>query len=370
MPKKHIVIDARIRQSSTGRPVEKLLEYLQKTDTPNYRFTFILNKKDPWKPTKKSHSIKKVSYKNFSMNPLSWIGYATTLYRLKADLVYFTLTPQQPFLYFKKQVTFTHDLNMLLFTRNNRTPIIVHNFKMLGYKFLLWQAHKKAAVTIAPTQYVADTINKRYLFTNRKTQLIYEASDPPLAVKATEPENKPGEFIMYTGLAFPHKNLERLVSAFCLLKEHHPNLKLVLIGKREYYSKKLEKWIAKNTQTKDVVFTGFIPDEELKWYYENTLAYVFPSMAEGFGLPALEAMVHGAPVVSTNTTCLPELCGDGAHYFNPYDVPEMAQKIDEVISSKPLRNKLVAAGYENVKKYSWGKFTRELLGVFDDVLKD
>jgi glycosyltransferase involved in cell wall biosynthesis len=173
---------------------------------------------------------------------------------------------------------------------------------------------------------------------------------------------------MYTGSAFPHKNLERLVSAFYLLKEQHPDLKLVLVGKREYHSKQLEKWIDKNTDTDSVVFTGFIPDEELKWYYQNARAYVFPSLSEGFGLPGLEAMVHGCPVVSSNASCLPEINGDAAHYFDPLDVEDIAKKIDEVISSEPLRKKLIGLGNENAKRFSWRRFATQTLDIFKQVL--
>ena len=97
---------------------------------------------------------------------------------------------------------------------------------------------------------------------------------------------------MYVGNANEYKNLERLVSAFCVLKEQHEDLKLIFVGKRKYHLKKLQKWAKKQPCFEDIIFTGFIPDEELKWYYQNARAYVFPSLSEGFGLPGLEAMVH------------------------------------------------------------------------------
>jgi glycosyltransferase involved in cell wall biosynthesis len=154
-----------------------------------------------------------------------------------------------------------------------------------------------------------------------------------------------------------------------LLREQHQDLKLVLVGKREYHSKQLQKWIKKNTHTESVIFTGFVPDEELKWYYENARAYVFPSLSEGFGLPGLEAMVHGCPVVSSDATCLPEVNGDAAHYFDPLDIQDMATKIDEVISSEPLRKKLIAKGYENAKRFSWRRMATQTLEVYKKVLQ-
>ncbi len=365
--KKHIVIDARIRRSSTGRPVAQLLEHLQEIDN-DHRYTIITQKDDDWEPTNRSFTKVTTRFKNFSFNPLNQILYSWQLHKLRADLVHFTLTPQQPLFYFKKQTTFTHDLQMFNFERRERLPKLLHKIRMQGYRLLMWQAHKKATHIIVPTEFVNDDVCKRYLFVNRKITTVLEASEPPLPGKARAPENAPEEFIMYTGSAFPHKNLERLISAFCVLKEHHPDLKLVLVGKREYHSKKLEKWAKTQPCFDDLIFTGFIPDQELKWYYQNARAYVFASLSEGFGLPGLEAMVHGCPVVSSDFSCLPEVHGDAAHYFNPEDIQDMAHKIDEVISSEPLRKKLTALGHENAKRFSWKKFTTQTLEVFNNIL--
>lgn len=369
MKKKHIVIDARIRPASTGRPVTRLLEHLQEIDK-EHRYTVLLKPDDDWKPKSKNFNTQSVRFPIFSFSPLSQILYSRQLYKLKADLVYFTLTPQQPVFYFGKQITFTHDLGMLKFARAGRLPEILHKIRMRGYRMLLWSAHRRATRVIVPTQYVADDVNKYHLFTNRKTEVFLEASEPPLPGKAKTPKSPPKEFIMYTGSAFPHKNLERLISAFCLLREHHPSLKLVLVGKREYYSNKLEQWSKKLDCHDAVIFTGFIPDSELKWYYQHARAYVFPSLNEGFGLPGLEAMVHECPVVSSDATCLPEVHGKGATYFDPHDIHEMARKIDELISNESLRKKMIAKGLLNSKRFSWRKFSSQHLELFKSLLRD
>lgn len=366
---KHIVIDARIRTASTGRPVARLLEHLQDIDS-EHRYSILVSKKDDWQPRAKNFTAVPCRFSMFSFNPLNQVLYAWQLYRLKPDLTYFMMTPQSPVFFFGKQLTFTHDLTMFKFVRAGKLPKWLHWLRMKGYKFLMWQAHRKAAHVITPTEFVSDDVSKRYLFVNRKISFIHEASEPPLPGKATEPEKPPAKFIMYTGSAFPHKNLERLISAFCLLKEQHEDLKLVLVGKREYHSKALQRWAKKQPCYEDIIFTGFIPDEELKWYYENARAYVFPSLSEGFGLPGLEAMVHGCPVVSSNYSCLPEVHGDAAHYFNPEDIQDIATKIDEVISSEPLRKKLIAKGYENVKRFSWKTFASQHLSRFQSLLGD
>ncbi len=365
--KKHIIIDARIRGASTGRPIARLLEHLQDIDQ-KHRYTIILQKGDDWTSKAKNFSVIHTRFPNFSFNLLNQVLYAWQLYKLKADLVHFTLTPQQPMLYFGTQTTFTHDLSMLKFVRAGRLPPWLHKVRMRGYRLLLWSAHRHAKQVIVPTQYVADAVNKYHLFTNRKTTVALEASDPPLPGTATAPADMPQNFILYVGSAFPHKNLERLISAFALLKEQHPDLKLVLVGKRELHSKQLQRWSKKIDHHEDVIFTGFVSDQELKWYYQNARAYVFASLSEGFGLPGLEAMAHGCPVVSSNATCLPEVHGDAALSFDPEDIHEMAQKIDEVISNETLRKKLIEKGYENTKRFSWRKFAQTNLSVFEEVL--
>lgn len=366
---KHIVIDARIRRASTGRPVDRLLEHLQTLHT-DYRFTVLLEPNDPWISNLKNFSTATFPYKQFSFNPIKQLTAARQLYKLKPDLVHFTLSGQQPVLYFGKQITFTHDLTMFKYARPGRRPAWLHWFRMMGYRFIMWQGHRKALRIIVPTEYVRDAVAKYYLFTNRKITVTLEASEPPIADKAVAPDFAPEKFIFYVGSSFPHKNLDRLIEAFELLKETHPDLKLILAGKREWHAKKLRKWAKNKPHFHDIIFAGFVSEAELKWLYQNALAYVFPSLSEGFGLPGLEAMVHGCPVASSNATCLPEVHGDAAEYFDPEDITDMAVAIDKVISSKPLREKLIAAGYAQSKKFSWKRMAEQTLEVYRQVLDD
>ncbi len=367
MKPKHIVIDARIRRASTGRPIDRLLEYLQALDTKNH-YTVLLEPDDPWQPKAKNFKTVSCRFSQFSFNPLNQIAFSWQLYRLKPDLVHFTMTGQQPLFYFGRQVTMTHDLIMFKFARKGRLPWWAHWLRMKGYKLLMWQAHRKAKVILVPTQYVRDAVAKFHLFTNRKIVITPEASEPPIPGQAEQPSYyTTSDFILYVGSSFPHKNLRRLVKAFELLKETHPTLKLFLVGKKEQHAKKLERWVNK-LNINGVVFTGFVPDSELKWLYQNAKAYVFPSLSEGFGLPGLEAMAHGCPVVSSNATCLPEVYEDAAHYFDPENVEEMAAKIAEVIDDDKLRQKLVAKGYAQTKKFSWKRMADETLEVYEAVL--
>jgi glycosyltransferase involved in cell wall biosynthesis len=307
---------------------------------------------------------------------LQQFAYAWQLYKLKPDLVHFTLTPQQPFFYFGKQITFTHDLTMLKFTRAGRLPKWLHRLRMRGYRFLLWQSHRKAKRILTPTEYVRDAIHKYHMFTSRKLTVTLEASEPPISGKPVTPEalkpyiekNPEFPFILYVGTAFPHKNLRRLVKSMEHILEKQAGIRLLLVGKQEYHSKKLEKFVQKRDYADRIIFTGYVSDAELKWLYEHAQCYVFPSLSEGFGLPGLEAMVHGCPVVSSDRTCLPEVYGDAARYFNPKDPEDIADAVLDVINNTRLRNKLIDNGHERAKQFSWKKMAQETLAVYNEIL--
>lgn len=364
---KHIVIDARIRKSSTGRYADRLLDHLQVIDSIN-RYTVLISPDDQWQPKAENFSTRVCPYQQFSFNPLEQIGFAWQLYRLRADLVHFTMT-QQPLLYFGKIVTTTHDLTMFRFTKPKDAPMLVFRLKILGYRLLFWAGHRKSKKIIVPTDFAAEDLIDYQPFTKDKIVRTYEASEPPLDSKAAKPKSVKAPFILYVGTAFPHKNLEGLIDAFEQLKQDHPELSLVLAGKREYHSNKLEVSIADRDIASSVLFTGFVSDSELKWLYQNASAYVFPSFSEGFGLPGLEAMAHSCPLVSSNATCLPEVYGAVAHYFDPGDTTDMAQKIYEVITDEKLRGQLIKRGHKQVKKYSWRRMAEETLDVYMSVLK-
>ncbi|MCA9343044.1 glycosyltransferase family 4 protein [Candidatus Saccharibacteria bacterium] len=364
----HIVIDNRIRRSSTGRYSDRLVEHLQKIDSGNH-YTILLSEGDKWKPSSKNFTALEAPFAQFSFNPLQQIRFARLLYGLKADLVHFPMN-QQPVFYFKKVVTSTLDLTMLQFTRAGKTPLPIHWIKMLGYKFLFWYSNKKSAHIITISNYVKLALANRYAFTKDKTTTTYLASE--LAFKNTSPpkkSHKPDKFVLYVGTAFPHKNLINLVKSFELVAEYNEGLNLVLVGKKEYHYEQLEKLVNKSKFSSRIIITGFVDDPVLAWYYKNAAAYVFPSLSEGFGLPGLEAMAHGCPVVSSNATCLPEVYGEAAHYFDPGDVADMAQKISEVLDDKKLRQKLVEKGHKQVNKYSWENMAKQTLEIYEKALK-
>ena len=150
--------------------------------------------------------------------------------------------------------------------------------------------------------------------------------------------------------------------------QKNPELILAIAGKKDSTTEILEKYIS-GKGYKNIIFAGFVSEGELRWMYENCAAYIFPSLSEGFGLPGLEAMVHGAPVVSSSATCLPEIYGDAAHYFDPLDTEDMVQKIEDVIANEDLRKTLIEKGKAQAAGYSWKKMAEQTLAVYEKVLK-
>ena len=366
MSAKHIVIDARIRPSSTGRYADRLLEHLQAIDHDNC-YTVLLDPKDDWRPVADNFSVMPCRYQRFTFNFLEHFTYARWLRRLKPDLVHFTQTPLEPLFYFGKRVTTTHDLTMLRFARAGRLPGWLHAIRMVGYRLTFWASHRQAAKIIVPSEFVASDLSALHGFTKPKIIVTLEAAEPPLLIKAEALAGVARPFILHVGSPLPHKNIERLIEAFEKLAADQPELRLVLAGKKEFYFNELQKQIDASPAKDRIIVPGFISDAELKWLYQNAAAYALPSLSEGFGLPGLEAMAHGCPLVSSNATCLPEVYGEAAAYFDPEDSDNMARAIDQVISDQAARQELIAKGHEQVKKYSWRRMAEQTLDIYNSL---
>lgn len=363
----HIVIDARNRPSSTGRYTLYLLEYLQKLDNVN-KYSILLQPTDEWRPSADNFNVVPCPFPQFSMNPFDEFRFSALLYSLKPDVVHFTMT-QQPLLYFGRIVTTTHDLTMLRFTRPGKRSRLLHAVRMTLYRFLFWWSHRKSQAIIVPSNYVAEDLAKLQPFTQRKITVTYESSEPPISGKATPLKGVTKPFIFHTGSPFPHKNIKRLIAAFELVHQSHPELQLVLSGKHEHYFEKLKKHIQKSPARDNIITPGWVELSELKWLYQNAAAYVLTSLSEGFGLPGLEAMAHGCPLVSSNATCLPEIYGDAALFFNPMQTEDMAHKIERVLTDKDFVKDLLTREKQQITKYSWERMAQQTLEVYKKSMK-
>lgn len=360
----HIVIDARIINSSTGTYVERLLTYLQEVDTVNqYSVIVPFKDKNYWTPTAPNFKVITADYKNYSLS--EQIGFKRFLNKLSPDLVHFCM-PQQPILYKGKHVTTFHDLTLLQTYNSDKNWFTFHLKQQVG-KFVFKKVAKSSQHIITPTEFTKNELVKFAGISPDKVTVTYEAAD--VFVDQLTPYNHPFEkFILYVGQQSDYKNIRRLGDAHQKLLSNHPDLGLILVGKKNASIISNEKYFT-NKKYRNILFTDFIPNNQRDWLYTNTAAYIFPSLMEGFGLPGLEAMGYGAPVISSSATCLPEVYGDAALYFDPLNTDDIASAINQVLSDDHLRNDLINKGRSQIKKYSWKRMAEQTYSVYKDAIK-
>ena len=332
----HIAIDARVINSGTGTYVVKLLEYLQQIDHTNTYSILVLTKdKDYWQPTNPNFNVLTIDFKNYSL--AEQIGFKTFLDDLNPDLVHFCM-PQQPILYRGKHITTIHDMTLLNTYNSDKNWFIFHAKQLVG----------------------------RWVF--NKITTIYEAAE--MHQGSLQPYKIPfAHFITYIGQQPDYKNIRRLGDAHQKLLQKYPDLGLVLVGRINAATQRNKNYF-ETKGYKNIHFTGFISDAERDWILKHSLAYVFPSLLEGFGLPPLEAMSYGTPVVSSNASCMPEILGNAALYFDPLDTDDMVAKINMVINDKSLRANLSKKGKQQVAKYSWRRMAEQTHQEYMRVIKN
>lgn len=361
----HIAIDARIINSGTGTYVAKLLEYLQQIDTINH-YTVLLREKDKdyWAPTAKNFTTLVAEFDNYSF--AEQIGFKKFLDELQPDLVHFCM-PQQPILYKGKRVTTIHDLTLLNTYNSDKNWLVFHTKQLVG-RYVFKRVARISDHIIAISENTKREYQEFSDILDNKISVIYEAAE--VSSSKLEPyKSLPfDEFIMYVGQQPDYKNIRRLMQAHQKMCETKPDLGLVLVGRMNPDTAANKAW-AEKQGFRNIHFTGFIEDAQRDWLFTKARAYVFPSLMEGFGLPPLEAMVYGTPVVSSNTSCMPEILGDAAEYFNPLDIDDIAKKTLSVINSDSLRQELISRGHRQVAKYSWKKMAQETHAIYMDVLE-
>lgn len=366
---KKIVIDARGYTTTTGRYMRKLIENLEilekgKSDR-EYVVLMFSNELEQYQPKNAQFSKLAADFSHYSLVP-EQIKLWLFLNKLRADLVHFTM-PQQPVFYRGNHITTVHDLTLLKVFPGNRNKL-VYKLKQAAGTFIFKRIANTSKQIITPSQ---STKNEYLALTKirpEKITVTLESADPVTVTPSPYSALVDKSYIMYVGQQSNYKNLRRLMQAHQALLTTHPQLRLVLVGKLGNYGKQTKAW-AEQQNFKNIVLTGYIDsDSQLAWLYQNCQAYVFPSLMEGFGLPGLEAMANGAPVVSSNTTSLPEVHGDAAHYFDPEDVQDITRAISDVITDPKLRSELIRRGTKQLKKFSWQRMAEQTLEIYKDAL--
>ena len=241
---------------------------------------------------------------------------------------------------------------------------------------------ENAARIFAVSRFTKNEIEKLFGIDSAKIEVVYNAIDSRfLAGHATDADRQllaeryqvTYPFLLYAGRISPHKNLVRIIEAFAALKadlvkrELYPDLKLIIIGDELSKHTDLRRTVVRGGVQNDVRFMGFVPIDVLRIFYDLAKVFVFPSLYEGFGLPPLEAMAHGTPVLTSNTSSIPEVVGNAAVIVNPENVFEIMRALERVLLDQTLREKMRQRGYEQVRKFSWNKSAASLLAAYEEI---
>lgn len=208
-----------------------------------------------------------------------------------------------------------------------------------------------------------------------KITVTYEAASPTFSPAPAErvaavrsAYGLPERYLLTVGTIEPRKNLIRLVQALQILRRSDPDLTLVIVGGAGWLYQDFFELLEKLEEPRSVLLSGFLPDEDLPAVMSGAEALVMPSLYEGFGLPVLEAMACGTPVVSSSASSLPELGGQAARYFDPHDAAQMASVIQTVLADQGLRHEMRRLGMAQAASFSWERTVRETLAVYQRVL--
>lgn len=265
----------------------------------------------------------------------------------------------------KNSIVTVHDLTQFLF------PEIFNRFKRLAAGVVLRNALNKAGRIIVVSESTKKDILKHCPEFESKVRVVYNgisADFKPLPedeVNAFKKSKGIADYILYVGNRKPHKNIKRLLETFSIIRNEHCDLQIIIIGDKFSDVDEVDMWKKDMGLKGDAVkeITN-VSDEELHRYYCGAKMLVHPSLYEGFGFTPLEAFACGIPAVVSNTSSLPEICGDAAGYFDPYNISDMVKKIKMVIEDKTLRRTLVERGLQRAGLFTWERCANDTLKVF------
>ncbi len=374
-----IGIDARFYGSvgkGLGRYTEKLIAHLERLDTENEYVVFLRRENfDEYRPGNPRFRKRLAHYQWYGF--AEQFGFCRMLYRERLDLMHFPHF-NVPLLYLRPFAVTIHDLILVHYPtiRNSTRPSWFYRMKFLAYRFVIASAIRRARSIITVSRFTENDLLRHYPFSRGKITVTYEATDDKCAVLGREEEERflgrlgllkndiIRPYVLYVGNAYPHKNLERLTR----WAKAFPELLFVLVGKEDYFYARLKRKVEAD-RIPNVLFAGFVPDRELGTLYRHGQAYVFPSLYEGFGLPPLEAMSYGLPVLSSDRGSLPEILGRAALFFDPEDQASFVQGLKTILGDRRLREELVRTGYGRLRYFSWDEMADRTLRIYREILR-
>jgi len=315
---------------------------------------------------------------NFESRVLKWLPNVTwnlwTQVRLSIEL---KLQPPDIFLapgytlsllHPKKSAVVIHDLGFKHFP--DYYPKLIGQY----YKFITWYSIKTAWQVLVPSNYTKQDIIKQYDYPADRifvTHLSYDknlyfpVNNKDLIISTLERFNIKKPYLLFIARLTRKKNILGVIKAFHQIKKlgKYPDLQLVLGGQKQIGWNEAEKYITKNNLDDDIKILGYVPEVDKSVLMSAAEAFLFPSFFEGFGIPVLEAMACGTPVVTANTTSLPEVAGEAALLVNPFNIDNIAQAIEKILTDKDLSQSLSQKGIVRVQEFSWKKTANKTLNI-------
>ncbi len=272
-------------------------------------------------------------------------------------------TGSLPLFYQGKTVVTVHDLAIY------QNPEWFPSFQFFSKNIVIPQSFKKATYIIAVSETTKKDLLSLFSISSTKIGVIYEGGLGVSMIDQKKQKNT-SEYILTVSTLEPRKNLIRLIRAFSLYR--HQNLKsrekLIIIGGKGWKYKTIYKEVRRSGIEKEMVFTGYISEKEKIRWLDRAKVFIFPSLYEGFGLPVVEAMSLGVPVICSKRGALAEICGNAAFFVNPDDVQSIARGLGEVLGGKnKTREILKNRGLKRAQRFSWQKCARETLEVYQKV---
>ncbi len=368
-----IAIDARkLRDYGIGTYIRNLLRHLSRIDTAT-EYVLLCRAQDCGAVEALGENFRAVSEPAPSYSFREQLRIPLDLRREGIDLFHaphYVLPPLTPC----KSIVTIHDCIHLRFPQ--------YLPSRLAYAYArssLWIATHRSNRVLTVSEASKRDIQQYFHVPERKIDVIYNAIDerfgeaPPAdeveRVRERYQLNDP--FVLYAGNIKPHKNLERLIEAFhTLRRDGLDQVKLLLIGDEVSKYATLRRAVHKYKLHKHVRFFGFVPDQTLAVLYRLAAVFVFPSLYEGFGLPPLEAMASGTPVITSNVSSLPEVVGDAALLIDPTRPEEIAAAMRRVLTEPSLRDDLRARGLRRVQEFSWDRSIRRVRDIYEEVLAE
>jgi glycosyltransferase involved in cell wall biosynthesis len=382
-----IAIDARrIRDFGIGTYIRNLINAFKALNATDH-FILILSPDEAHAFHELPPNFEVVQYERGDEQLIDNIAFPMFLRRLDVDLVHVPLN-RVPVFMPRPYVVTIHDMASLFYEE-------VSGIRKHFWYYRFRRGLMRASTVIAVSAATSRDVQHQFSIPPHRVRLVYNAPDPhffrhgPSAdARSAGPEAQVRErqrileryqihypFVLYAGNIRPQKNIPRLVEAFAVVRENladHPrfkDLRLIIIGDEISRYPSVRRAVIQSRVEQAVRFLGFVPFDTLRIFYELAEAFVFPSLYEGFGLPPLEAMASGTPVVASAVASLPEVVGDAAFVVNPENVFDIARGIKEVLLDETLRQQLIEKGKQHAATFSWERTAREVLEIYRSVAR-